>query len=158
MPRTVPRLAASLLFLLSAAASVQPAAAQGFWDRLLGRNPQTAPGGVVILPGGVVNTGAYILDRRDNLPLGRNNVVVFVGSGCPLCLGAVEDVRAGAVAGMEVMDVSAGGMARDAFNMLGLPAVPATVAGSQMLVGRDPLQLHGVLGRAGLWAPKSNGP
>jgi hypothetical protein len=157
MPRTIHRLAASLLFLLAGAASVQPASAQGFWDRLFGRTPQAA-GGAVILPGGVVNTGAYVLDRRDNLPVGRNNVVVFVGAGCPLCLGAVEDAKAVSVAGVEVMDVSAGGMARDAFNMLGLPAVPATVAGSQMLVGRDVNLARAVAARAGMDARPNTGP
>jgi len=156
MSRTAKRLASSLAALLASAALVQPAAAQGFWDRLLGRTPQQQPG-AVILPGGVVNTGAYVLDRRDNLPVARNNVVVFVGGGCPQCPGAVEDAKTVAVAGVEVLDVSAGGMARDTFHALGLNAIPATVAGSQMVVGRDINLARAVAARAGMDARPNTG-
>lgn len=95
----------------------------------------------------------HIVVRRDNLPVGRQTVVVFVAAGCSQCLDAVDDVRRVGAAVVEVMDVTSSGMAADTYRRLGLPGLPATVAGSQILVGRDPSLLLSVLGGAGFQAP-----
>jgi hypothetical protein len=168
--RSITKNLACALALLAGGAVLQPAAAQGFFDRLFRSNqpPQPEPvpsGAAVIIPGfgPVYGRGPglgtpHVLIRRDNLPIARQNVVVFVAAGCPQCFEAVEDVRRQAVAGMEVLDVTSSSMARDAFNMLGSRGLPTTVAGSAMLVGRDPQLLTGVLSGAGLQAPDANRP
>lgn len=153
--------------LLSLAVLAFPAGAQGVLDRLFGRGQQAAPGtppGVLMIPGfgPIFGRGPglgtpHIMNRVDNLPLGRRTVVVFVAAGCRQCLEAVEDARTASGAGLEVLDVTANSMARDAFNAMGPRGLPTTVAGSQMLVGRDPNLLRSVLGAAGMGAPEPTG-
>jgi hypothetical protein len=95
----------------------------------------------------------HIIVRRDNLPVGRQSIVVFVAAGCRQCLEAVEDVRRHAGTTVEVLDVTGNSMAAGVYRQLGLPGLPATVAGSQILVGRDPNLVQSVLGGAGMQAP-----
>jgi hypothetical protein len=94
----------------------------------------------------------HIVVRQDNLPVGRQNIVVFVAAGCEQCMGAVEDARRYAGTNLEVLDVTGNSYAADTYRRLGLPGLPATVAGSQILVGRDPNLVQSVLGGAGMQA------
>lgn len=102
-----------------------------------------------VMPGYVV-ANPYVMNRTDALPLARNSVVVFVGPNCPFCLDAVTDARKYAGVGVEVLDVSSSSVARDAFALTRAPALPATMAGSQILIGRDETLLRNLLGGAGM--------
>ncbi|MBX3585727.1 MAG: hypothetical protein KF796_03700 [Ramlibacter sp.] len=95
----------------------------------------------------------YVMNRVDNLPLARLSVVVFVSSNCPDCLAAVQDARAVTAVNVEVMDVSSSGLAREAFAMTHASGLPATMAGTQILVGRQPTMLASMLGAAGMGPP-----
>ncbi len=163
---TIRRELATSLVLASALLAL-PAGAQGVLERLFGRGqpaaPAATPGGLFI-PGfgpifghGPGLSTPYVLNRVDKLPVGRQTVVVFVASGCRQCLDAVEDARRTSGAGLEVMDVTSSSMAKDAFNALGSRGLPTTVAGTQMLVGRDANLLRGMLGAAGMSAPEPTG-
>ncbi len=106
----------------------------------------------LVVPGtiGIAVREPYVMNRVDNLPLARQQVVVFVGANCRECFDAVDDVRRYATVPVEVMDVSSSGWARDAFAVTRATGLPATMAGSQILVGRQPIMLRAMIGAAGM--------
>lgn len=160
----MPRLRSSLrplllaaLPLLGASAGAQgsgpgdPASGGQYFNRALEQFSIPGFGRIFALGSGYGQP--HIVVRRDSLPVGRQGVVVFVAAGCRQCLEAVEDARRYAGTNLEVQDVTGSSLAADTYRRLGLPGLPATVAGSQILVGRDPNLVQSVLGGAGMQAP-----
>ena len=83
-------------------------------------------------------------DSRDDF------MVVFVGPNCADCAAAVADARSVAAAQVEVLDISGSATAREAFALTRATGLPATMAGTQILVGRQPTMLQSMVGAAGM--------
>lgn len=72
--------------------------------------------------------------RVDQLPLGRNEYVVFVVPGCRSCEQAVADLKRRGM-GYEVLDLSRSETAREAFALTKAKGVPAVMAGNYLING-----------------------
>ena len=95
-------------------------------------------------------TQPFVMNRVDTLPLAQLSVVVFVSPNCADCAAAVADARGVAATQVEVMDITSSATAREAFALTRATGLPATMAGTQILVGRQPTMLQSMVGAAGM--------
>ena len=115
--------------------------------------PARAPHGIPaipVAPRGPTVIAPQILPRTDQLPFARDRVVVFVGPHCPQCEQAVQLAREAANRPVDVLDITSGGYAAEQYAALRVSGVPATVAGSWILLGVDYNGTRNVLSRAGM--------
>ena len=75
--------------------------------------------------------------RKDTLPLGQDQYVLFVTSGCVSCNGLAEKLKGMGLGTVEVLNLSASATAREAFAATGAIAVPAILIGKRIVVGAD---------------------
>ncbi len=72
--------------------------------------------------------------RVDSLPLGENEVAVFVDAGCRSCRTAVDDLRRRGYR-VEVFDLTSSAVARQSFALTGAKGVPAILFGGRVMSG-----------------------
>jgi hypothetical protein len=105
--------------------------------------------GVPFAPRGTYVVRPQVLNRLDQLPFARDHVVVFVGPNCPQCEEQLQFVRTYANTRIEVLDISSPYGAQQ-YAALRVSGLPATVAGTQILLGADQNGTQLVLGGAGM--------
>jgi hypothetical protein len=98
-----------------------------------------------------------VLNRVDSQPFARDHVVVFVGPNCPQCEEQLRFVHSYANTRVEVLDITTG-YGADLYAALRVSGLPATVAGSQILLGADQNGTQLVLGGAGMRENNSSPP
>ncbi|MDB5898275.1 MAG: hypothetical protein JWP22_855 [Ramlibacter sp.] len=112
---------------------------------------------VPYIPRGAYVVRPQVLNRLDTHPFGRDHVVVFVGPNCPQCEEQLRFVHSYASTRVEVLDVTSG-YGADLYAVLRVSGLPATVAGSQVLLGADQNGTQQVLGGAGMRENNSSAP
>lgn len=147
----IKRCAAALALSLTAATAAAGPIEDSFRE-FIERLKRAGQSIAVQLPGflGTQVTQPYVMNRVDTLPLAQLSVVVFVGPNCADCAAAVADARGVAATQVEVLDVSGSATAREAFALTRATGLPATMAGTQILVGRQPTMLQSMVGGAGM--------
>lgn len=81
-------------------------------------------------------TRPTLAKRVELLPLGTQQVAVFVTPGCRRCDQAVAHLRKEGTT-YEVLDVSRSAVARDSFGLTEAKGFPALLVGNQLLTGWD---------------------
>ena len=132
-------LATALLAASAAHAGPIEDAFRGFLDRMRGegqqlREPPASQSTREVKQHGFAN-------RTDQLPLGRNQVAVFVDNGCRSCPGAVEDLKKRGFH-VEVFNLTTSQQARQTFALTGAKGVPAVLYGTVVMSGFSPKLLQ----------------
>ncbi len=79
--------------------------------------------------------------RVDQLPLGKQQVAVFVDNGCRSCKAAVDDLSKRGF-NVEVFNLSTNQTARQTFALTGAKGVPAVLIGTIVMSGFSPKLLE----------------
>jgi glutaredoxin len=79
-------------------------------------------------------TTPVLAARADKLELGRDQIAMFVAPRCRTCSEAAERLKKRGFA-VEILDISKGATAREAFQLSGAPGVPTVIYGQKMLGG-----------------------
>ena len=106
---------------------------RGFVDRLRSKG-HTFP--EYVLGSRLEVTRPTLAKRVEQLPLGTNQVAVFVTPGCRRCDQAIAHLRKEGTT-YEVLDVSRSAVARDSFGLTEARGFPAVLVGNQLLTGWD---------------------